>query len=69
MERPAPSIAALAPPALERLLQRCLAKDPDDRWQGARDLKAELEWIAGASGEAIASALGTWERIGSYPSA
>ena len=32
MERPAPSIAMVAPPALDRLLQRCLAKDPDDRW-------------------------------------
>ena len=46
MERPAPSIATLAPASLDRLLQRCLAKDPDDRWQSARDLKAELEWIA-----------------------
>ena len=52
MERPAPSIATIAPPALDRLLQRCLAKDPDDRWQSARDLKADLEWIASASGEA-----------------
>jgi eukaryotic-like serine/threonine-protein kinase len=48
MERPAPSIADLAPPALDRLLQRCLEKDPDNRWQTVRDLKAELEWIAGA---------------------
>ncbi len=38
-------------PALDRLLQRCLAKDPDDRWQSAHDLKVELEWIASASGE------------------
>jgi Tol biopolymer transport system component/predicted Ser/Thr protein kinase len=48
MERPAPTIADVAPAALDRLLQRCLAKDPDDRWQSARDLKAELEWIASA---------------------
>jgi serine/threonine protein kinase/Tol biopolymer transport system component len=46
MERPAPSIAQVAPPALDRLLQRCLAKDPEERWQTARDLKGELEWIA-----------------------
>jgi serine/threonine protein kinase len=46
LERPAPSISAVAPPALDRLLQRCLAKDPDDRWQSTRDLKAALEWIA-----------------------
>jgi serine/threonine-protein kinase len=50
MERPAPSIATIAPAALDRLLQRCLAKDPDDRWQSARDLRAELEWIAAPSG-------------------
>jgi Tol biopolymer transport system component/tRNA A-37 threonylcarbamoyl transferase component Bud32 len=48
LERPAPSIAAIAPPALDRSMQRCLAKDPDDRWQSARDLKAELDWIARA---------------------
>src|SRR5208282_3223587 len=46
MERPAPSIAAMAPPALAHLLEQCLNKDPDDRWQTARDLRAELEWIA-----------------------
>src|SRR5208337_2215014 len=48
MERPAPSIADVAPAALDRVLQKCLAKDPDNRWQSARDLKDELEWIASA---------------------
>jgi Tol biopolymer transport system component/predicted Ser/Thr protein kinase len=48
MERPAPSIGAMAPPALDRLLKRCLEKDPENRWQSARDLKNELEWIAQA---------------------
>ena len=47
MERPAPSIADVAPPALDRVLRKCLAKDPDDRWQTARDLKDEMEWIVG----------------------
>jgi eukaryotic-like serine/threonine-protein kinase len=46
MERPAPSIADIAPAALDRALKTCLAKDPDERWQSARDLKRELEWIA-----------------------
>jgi eukaryotic-like serine/threonine-protein kinase len=36
LERPAPSLAGLAPPALDRLLQRCLAKDPDERSRFAR---------------------------------
>jgi serine/threonine protein kinase/WD40 repeat protein len=46
MERPAPSIGEVAPPALDRVLKRCLEKDPDNRWQSVRDLKAELEWVA-----------------------
>src|SRR4051812_15132033 len=57
MERPAPSIGDVAPPALDRLLQRCLKKDPDDRWQTARDLKAELEWIASAPAEQAPTAV------------
>jgi Tol biopolymer transport system component/tRNA A-37 threonylcarbamoyl transferase component Bud32 len=55
MERPAPSIGEVAPPALDRLLKRCLEKDPENRWQSARDVKAELEWIAQASREGTAS--------------
>ena len=45
MERPAPSIGEVAPPTLDRVLKRCLEKDRENRWQSARDLKAELEWI------------------------
>lgn len=36
------------PPALERVIARCLETDPDDRWQSARDLQWELESIANA---------------------
>src|SRR6185503_7152509 len=43
MERPAPSIADVAPSSLDRLLQRCLATDPDERCQSARDVKAGLD--------------------------
>lgn len=42
------TLQPLASPALDRLVQRCLAKSPDDRWQSAGDLRSELEWIAGA---------------------
>jgi serine/threonine protein kinase len=45
LERPAPSVASLAPPALDRVLKRCLEKDPDARWQSARDLKSALELV------------------------
>jgi hypothetical protein len=51
MERPAPSIAHVAPPVLDHVLKTCLAKDRDERWQSARDLKRELEWIASAPGD------------------
>ena len=55
MERPAPSIADVAPPALDRVLKRCLEKDPENRWQSVRDLKAELEWIAHAPSDGSSS--------------
>ena len=35
------------PPALDRIVSRCLAKNPDDRWQTARDLMLELKGITG----------------------
>jgi eukaryotic-like serine/threonine-protein kinase len=35
----------MIPPMLERVVKKCLAKDPDDRWQTASDLKSELQWI------------------------
>jgi Tol biopolymer transport system component/aminoglycoside phosphotransferase (APT) family kinase protein len=44
---PAPisRLRPLAPPALDRVVATCLAKDPDDRWQSAHDLGKELKWI------------------------
>ena len=43
LERPAPSVIEIAPKALDRVLKHCLGKDPDNRWQTARDLKSALE--------------------------
>jgi Tol biopolymer transport system component len=43
--RPIAELQPLAPPALERLVRRCLAKDPDDRWQSAADVAEALAWI------------------------
>ncbi len=37
------------PPRLAPTLSRCLAKDPDDRWQSAGDLLFELQSIGGAN--------------------
>ena len=52
LERPAPSVEGVAPASLDWLLRRCLAKDPDERWQTARDLRAALERIAEIATEA-----------------
>src|SRR4029434_8595508 len=43
------SLQPRVPASLERLIRRCLAKDPEDRWQTARDMAAELRWIVGTS--------------------
>ena len=44
---PAPStLQPITPPALDRVVRKCLAKDLEDRWQTARDLHDELTWIA-----------------------
>ena len=38
-------VQPMAPPALDRVVKTCLAKDPEDRWQTARDVLLQLKWI------------------------
>jgi eukaryotic-like serine/threonine-protein kinase len=52
---PMSSLQPMTPPVLDRVIKRCLAKDPDDRWQTARDLEVELKWIAEGGSHAGAS--------------
>jgi Tol biopolymer transport system component len=51
---PAPisALQPLTPPAFERLVKTCLAKDPDERFQSAHDLNLQLKWIAEAGSQA-----------------
>ena len=42
----------MTPPALDRVVKTCLAKDPDERWQTAHDLMRELKWIAEGGSQA-----------------
>jgi eukaryotic-like serine/threonine-protein kinase len=37
--------AGAAPPAVERIVRTCLAKNPSERWQDASDLLRELRWV------------------------
>jgi len=43
---PVATLQPMAPPALEHVVTKCLAKDADGRWQSAADVAAELKWIA-----------------------
>ncbi|HYJ34049.1 MAG TPA: protein kinase [Candidatus Binatia bacterium] len=53
-ETPAPisSIRDVIPPAVERVILRCLEKNPDDRYQTARDVLLDLKWAAEAGSRA-----------------
>lgn len=44
---PAPmsEIQPMTPPILDRIVRKCLEKDPDERWQSAADLASELKWV------------------------
>ncbi len=43
---PISALQPMTPPALERLVRGCLAKDPEERWQTAHDVKLQLRAIA-----------------------
>ena len=67
MQNDPPAISTIqptSPPALDRLIRTCLAKDPDERWQSAADIKRELRWLGDGSqaGAVTASraARGSW---------
>jgi eukaryotic-like serine/threonine-protein kinase len=47
--KPIRDVQPLTPAAFEHVIAKCLAKDPDHRWQSASDVASELEWIGGAT--------------------
>ena len=49
--RTQPDLSGLAPPPFAHIVERCLAKDPEERWQTARDVKLELEFVGRTSAE------------------
>ena len=49
---PVSSLDPLAPPALDEIVRRCLAKNPDERWQTAGDVIRELKRVAESNSQA-----------------
>ena len=45
---PLTKVSPVTPPALDRLVRTCLAKDPQDRWSSAHDVALQLRAIAEA---------------------
>ncbi|HEU5179432.1 MAG TPA: protein kinase [Candidatus Polarisedimenticolia bacterium] len=52
----------MTPPALERAVGRCLAKDPEERWQSARDVMFEMKGIASRKTDSPGAAAATPRR-------
>jgi Tol biopolymer transport system component/predicted Ser/Thr protein kinase len=52
--RPVSQIQPMSPPALDRVVKACLAKDPEERWQSAGDVAKELKWIGEGSAAGVA---------------
>jgi len=46
---PISTLQPLVPAALEHLVQKCLEKDPDDRWQSAHDVAEQMRWLTSSS--------------------
>src|SRR5579864_3438435 len=65
---PITQLQPITPVTPEHIVQKCLAKDPDERWQSASDLASELKWIA-ESGSQTGFAVGAlaqrkaWDRV------
>jgi eukaryotic-like serine/threonine-protein kinase len=64
-KEPAPisTIKPMTPPTLDHAIRRCLAKDPEERWQTARDLALELKWNAESGSQATSAPTGASKGI------
>ena len=45
MPEPIHEVMPTAPPSIDHLVRSCLAKDPEERFQTAHDVKIQLKWI------------------------
>ena len=59
---PVSTIQSVTPPAVDRIVARCLAKDPDERWQTASDLASELKWVQQGGAQTASAGASTGRR-------
>jgi eukaryotic-like serine/threonine-protein kinase len=59
---PMSSLQPMTPSALDRVVKKCLAKDPEKRWQAASDVCDELKWIAEGGSHSASPTLSTTPR-------
>jgi Tol biopolymer transport system component len=50
---PVSSLQSTAPATLDHVVQECLAKEPEARWQSAADIARQLRWIAGGGSDVV----------------
>jgi Tol biopolymer transport system component/predicted Ser/Thr protein kinase len=60
LSKPAPPLPplsgdAVTQAALARVLEKCLAKDPDERYQATKDLALDLKWLSRGSGSGVST--------------
>jgi serine/threonine protein kinase len=55
------------PSQFAHVVERCLAREPEQRWQSASDVKAELEWAGSVRSAARGKAVGRVKRRGHRP--
>jgi eukaryotic-like serine/threonine-protein kinase len=61
---PISTVQPMSPPALERVVKGCLAKDAEERLQTAHDVKLQLKWIAeGGSQAGVPAPLASQRKI------
>src|SRR5262249_2795149 len=60
---PVSTAQPLTPLTLDRVVKKCLAKDPDERWQSAKDLRDELMWVMEAGGQPPVPGAGATSRL------
>ena len=53
---PLTSVQPLAPPLVDSIVRKCLAKNPADRWQAASDWGSALRWAAEGANASTAGA-------------